>query len=402
MSWEKAIDDGAAQYLRGEFKESEQTFASAVESLKGNDTKRSEYAEALEWLGRSQIWLAKYDAADESFTRSREIKSEIYGAESKEVALVDLYRADLAIAKQEFEEAHGLATKAFETIEKTVGANDLAIAEAASRVGLSGSYLANKVDESESYLNKSLGIRRSKLGEEDRLVGETLDELSQCHALAENFTMAGALGRKALAIKEKALGPDHPEVGVTLYHLSTQYVRTLMFEKAEPIARRGVDILSKLPADNEYKIRMMERLATICNAKGNLDEAERLHTRALSSAEKLWGADNPNIVSNLVGLASTNLNQNDFSNAEKHFKRSLRVMERQAKFEAGQEYSLLQNLSCCYIFQLKLGDMLQLVPATFRSRNVANYSGMLDLIRKTVEFAIKQIDGYKKDRGDYS
>lgn len=112
MSWEKAIDDGAAQYLRGEFKESEQTFASAVESLKGNDTKRSEYAEALEWLGRSQIWLAKYDAADESFTRSREIKSEIYGAESKEVALVDLYRADLSIAKQEFEEAHGLATKA--------------------------------------------------------------------------------------------------------------------------------------------------------------------------------------------------------------------------------------------------------------------------------------------------
>jgi tetratricopeptide (TPR) repeat protein len=402
MSWEKAIDDGAAQYLRGEFKQSEQTFSSAVESLKSNETKKSEYAEALEWLGRSQIWLAKYGDADANFSKSREIKSEIYGPESKEVAILDLYRSDLAVAKQDFEEANSLAKRSLDRIEKTVGANDLAVAEAASRVGLTGSYMGNKVDESESFLNKALGIRRSKLGEEHLLVAQTLDELAQCHALAENFTMSGALGRKALTIKEKALGPDHPEVGVTLYHLSTQYVRTLMFDKAEPIARRGVEILSKLPADNEYKIRMLERLATICNAKGKLDEAEELHTRALASAEKFWGVDDPNIVSNLVGLASTNLNQNDYSNAEKHFKRSLRVMERQAKFEAGQEYSLLQNLSCCYIFQLKLGDMLQLVPATFRSRHIANYSGTLDLIRKTVEFAIKQIDGYKKDRGDYS
>lgn len=402
MSWEKAIDDGTAQYLRGEFKESEQTFSSAVQSLEGNDSKKAEYAEALEGLGRSQIWLAKFDDADSNLKKSRDLKSQVYGGESKQVAFVDLYRSDLAVAKQDFEEAHSLAKNALAVIEKETGANDLAIAEAASRVGISGAYLPGKVDESESYLNKALGIRRSKLGEEHLQVGQTLDLLSQCHALAENFTMAGALGRKALAIKEKALGPNHPEVGVTLYHLSTQYVRTLMFDKAEPIARRGVAILSKLPADNEVKVRMLERLATICNAKNDLDEAEELHSKALASAEKLWGPNDPNIVSNLVGLASTNLNQNDYANSEKNFKRALKVMERQATFEAGQEYSLLQNLSCCYIFQLKIGDILQLVPATFRSRHIANYSGTLDLIRKAVTFAMKQIDAYKKDRGDYS
>ncbi len=402
MSWEKQLDEGAAEFGRGEFQKAEQTLSGVVGTLSGDDNSKSNYASALEWLGRAQTWLGKYDAAEKNLKKSRQLREELYGADSKAVAFVDLYLSDLSLANQEFKPAHELAQTSFAIIEKETTAYDLTIADAAERVGISGAHLEGKFEESEAFLNKALGIRKGKLGEEHPLVGQTLDELSQCHALSQNFTMAGALGRKALAIKEKALGPDHPLVGLTLYNLSSQYVQTQMFEKAEVVARRGADILSKLPDEHVLNIRMRESLAATCLAKGNVDEALELNKKALAGAEKAWGKEDPHIVSNLVSLGSTYLHRNDFKNSEIYFKRALNILEQSSQLEASQEYGLLQNLCISYLFQLKLGDVLPLVPSVSRSRHIANYGSTLDLIRSIVSYIGKQIDNYKKDRHEYN
>lgn len=402
MSWDKQLDEGAAEFARGEYQKAEQTLSNAVRELKDNDKLKTDFAVALEWLGRTQTSLGKFEEAENHLKEARQIRELTDGPESLAVAFVDLYLSDLNVATHEFKPAYELAQHSFAIIEKETPAYDLSIADAAMRVGVSGAHLDGKFEESESYLNKALGIRKGKLGQDHALVGQTLDELSQCHALSQNFTMAGALGRKALAIQEAALGPDHPQVGVTLYNLSTQYVSTQMFEKAEPIARRGAEVLSKLPDDHVLNIRMRERLAATCLAKGNLDEALELNKKALSSAEKVWGKDDPNIVSNLIGLGSTYLYRNDFENAELYFKRSLNILERNTKLEASQEYSLLQNLFWSYLFQLKIGDILHLVPSSARAQHISSYGSTIDLIRAVVDYIGTQIKNYKKDRHDYN
>ncbi len=398
----KQIEEGVAQYGRGQFREAATTLKVAADELKGKEDGRADYANALEWLGRTRTWLAEYHLAESDLCESRTIRESIYGKGSREVAISDLYLSDLAVAREQFQAGFKLATDALAVIQEKSPANDLVIADACGRLGVAGSSL-HKIDESENLLNKALGIRKSKLDEDHQLVGQSLDDLSVCHAACGNFTMAGALGRKALAIREKALGKDHPEVGLSLYHLASQYVRSSMFEKAEPVARRGAEILNNcLPKEHALTIRMQERLATICLADGRNDEAEDLHKKALASAEKLWGVDSPNIVSNLIGLGSTYLNKTDFKNAEEYFKRSLSIMEKAPQIDTGQEYNLLQNLSCCYIFQLKVGDALQLVPASFRAKHTANFHSSLDLIRMSFDFAMRQIDNFKKDRGEYN
>lgn len=395
------IDKGAAYFEKGEFSHAEEAFSSAATRLKGKDSSKSEYADTLQWIGQTRTWLGKFGDAELDLTESRRLKAEIYGPESKEVACVDLYHSDLLVANQEFQKGHDLAISAITVIEKEVGSYDLAIADAASRVGIALAMLG-RVDESAAYLNRALGIRRKKLGEDNRLVGRTLDQLSQCHAQALNFTMAGALGRKALKVQEAALGDDHPDVGVTLLNLATQYVRTTMFEKGEPIARRAVEVLSKrLPAHHPLNIRAAERLGTVCMAKFNTEEALELHKKALAGAEKVWGKDDPNIISNLVGLASVQFNRGDFISAESYLKRSLSIMEKGPVLDTSQEYSLLTNLSCCYLCQLKIGDMMQLVPASFRAQHTAYYGSNLNLIRQAIEYFSKQIDAYRKDQGDY-
>lgn len=400
-SWEKQLDDGAAEFGRGEFQKAEQTLSDVVRELKDKEKSKSEFAAALEWLGRAQIWLGKFDESNKNLKESRQIRELTDGPESKAVALVDLYLADLAIAKQDFTSAHNLAQSAFAIIERETPAYDLAIAEAAERVGIAGAHLDGKFEESEAYLNKALGIRKGKLGENHGDVGWTLNHLSQCHARSQNFTMAGALGRKALAIQEAALGSEHPQVGVTLYNLSTQYVSTQMFEKAEPIARRGASVLSKLPEDHVLNIRIRERLAATCLANLNLDEALDLNRKALASAEKVWGKDDPNIVSSLIALGSTYLYRNDFENAEIYFKRSLHVLERSQHLEASQEYSLLQNLFWSYLFQLKIGELIHLIPSSARARHIANYGSTIDLIRGVIDYIGTEVKNYKKDRHEY-
>jgi tetratricopeptide (TPR) repeat protein len=174
-----------------------------------------------------------------------------------------------------------------------------------------------------------------------------------------------------------------------------------MYIKGEPVARRAVEVLSQLPADHHLNIRMAERLATICLANNNSAEAETLLKNALGSAERLWGADDPNIVSNLVGLATTYMYKGDMSSAEKYFKRSLSVMEKMSQIDSVQEYSMVRNLGICYLFQLKLDDALRLAPQHYRASHTSNFSSTMDLIRKLVLYAGKQINDYKKDRGEF-
>ncbi|MDZ4836107.1 MAG: tetratricopeptide repeat protein [Candidatus Melainabacteria bacterium] len=398
MSLDQQLDEGAAEFQRGEYQKAEQTLSGVVRELKDNDKAKPEFASALEWLGRAQTWLGKLDESEMNLKESRQIRELSDGADSKAVAFVDLYLSDLNMLNENFKPAHDLAQSSFAIIEKESPAFDLSIADAAERVGLAGAHLDGKFEESEAYLNKALGIRRKKLGEDHPLVGKTLDELSQCHALAQNFTMAGALGRKALAIKEAALGPDHPEVGVTLYNLSTQYVSTQMFQRATKVARRGAEVLSKLPDDNAVNIRMKERLAATCIANGELDEALELNKKALASAERVWGTSDSNIVSNLIGLGSTYLHRKEFENAEFYFKRSLSVLEGSTQLEASQEYVLLQNLFWSYLFQLKVGDTLALIPSTERARHIANYGSTIDLVRAIIGHIGKQVKEYKDER----
>lgn len=392
MSWQKDLDAGEAEFIAGQFIKAERTFAGAVKELETEKKNSAEHARALQWLGRTRSWLAKYKQADKDLIAARHIEAEIYGEASKEVAVNNLFRSENCLYMENFDEAYSLASGALKLLEETVPKNDLSIAHALERLGVAAQYL-NRLSEAEPYLTKAMGIRSAQLGEDHRLVAETLNRLSACHAANENFTLAGSLGRKALKIQEEKLGPHHPELGLTLYNLASQYVRTGMFERGGIVARRGLEVLkNSLPDHHPLVVRMSERLAAICLANCDYDESEELHKSALASAEKIWPADSLNLVSLLVGTGSSHLAKMEWNQAEKCFKRSLNILEKAPELNTGLEYTLLRQLQYSYLFQLKVGDALLLTPATYRAKHTSDATQTLDLLNKVVGFLGKKIE----------
>src|SRR5262249_30650063 len=150
-------------------------------------------ASAYEILGRVRTWLAEYRKAEENLLESHRLKSKLYGDDSAEVAINNLYRSELLIAKDEYDEAYTLASNALNIIEKLKQPANLTLAQALSTKGLAA-IMRNRAEEAEPLLSKAHGIRSTALGNEDRLVGESLDLLSQCSAALENYTLAGTLG----------------------------------------------------------------------------------------------------------------------------------------------------------------------------------------------------------------
>lgn len=396
------LESGTKLFEDGDYRGAKDAFSWAAGTLERDDNKE-ELSSALTWLGKSQYKLGEHSDALESLTRARELRERLDGTGSVAAAQVDV---DLGKVYQELErgeDAINTVALAVEVLKEHAGPNSLEFAAASSALGVLHAQ-RNNSEAAEPLINRGLGIRRAQLGESHRLIAESLDDLSYCHFVGNNSTMSNALGRKALAMMEKHLGENHAEVGMVLYNLSNQYVKQRAFGKAEISSRRGHTILKEqFPADHEVNIWITDRLATTCIAMYNLEEAKELHETALNAVEKKWGKDSPRIVNSLVGLGSVHLNRNEYLLAEPYFKRALNVLGNFAKldgtteYNATTEYGLLQQLSCCYVFQLKIADALRLVPDSFRAKHTSDFSRTIDLIKGSVEFVLKQIDRMQKE-----
>lgn len=400
MSNSVNLESGTKLFEDGDYRGAKDAFSWAAGTLERDDNKE-ELSSALHWLGKSQYKLGEYKDALESLTRAKELCERLHGSVPK--ALVDV---DLGKVYQELErgeDAINTVAGAVEILKEHAGPDSLEFAEASSALGVLHAS-RNNTEAAEPLINRGLGIRRAKLGESHRLIAESLNDLSYCHSISGNSTMSNAFGRKALAMMEKSLGENHAEVGLVLYNLSNQYVKQHAFGKAEITARRAYDILKEqLPADHEYNIWIKDRLATTCMVMYNLEEARELHESALNAVERKWGKDSPKMVNSLVGLGSVHLNRNEYLLAEPYFKRALNVLGNFSKldgstdYNATKEYALLQQLSCCYVFQFKLGDALRLVPDSFRAKHTSDFSRTIDLIKGSVQFVLKQIDRMQKE-----
>ena len=396
------IDKGGAEFLAGHMKSAEGVFAEALDALKnkpaGNAEVKAQLAAAHQGLGRAKTWLAKYREAEQHLSEAAKLIEDLHGEDSSETRINNLYRAELCEYMEEYEKAHLIASNVVSELKQASSTGDLLFAHALARLGMAMNHL-KQGSEAEPLLSKALGIRKGILGDNHRLVAESLHDLAHSYQVVDNFTLASVFERRALKIREEVLGEDHPEVGTSLYALASQYLRSGLFSKAEAAARRGLKICqNSFDNDHPLVIRLCEELASACLATGMIDEAEKLNKSALKSAETRWGIENPRLVASLVGLGTTYLSRGDWRNAETYFEKSLKIMESNEDLNTSLEYRLLQQLSCCYLFQFKLGDAIRLVPDTFRAKHTSDFSSTIDLIRKLVEFASKKLDqSGKKD-----
>lgn len=107
------------------------------------------------------------------------------------------------------------------------------------------------------------------------------------------------------------------------------------------------------------------------------------------------GKDSHHTIGSMVGLGLASMNLGDFESSEKYLSIALDMMQHSTELNPAIEYSLLQQLVCSYVFQLKFGDAVKLIPSSLRARHTADFNDSMDLLHKIAGFLSKNFESWQ-------
>ena len=394
MSSKKSLEQGLQHLDDGEYAVVRVAFRAA----RDNSNKGSkDYAGALLWLGSSEIKLDLSENARQNLEEAEKEYEKLGKSDNstEELAQVRTRLGEALTNLDQFSAAEQKLEQALDTGREACGPYSVQVADTIAMQGLND-VRSNRLDQGEARLSKSFGMRRGLLGGKHSELAQSMNQLSFCYSQQGKFAPAEVLARQALEMQEAIIGSGHPEYGVTLLNLSTVYIKQGRLSRAEPCAEECVDVLkSSLPPAHAWNIYALDRLGTVMLSTGKNKEARDTYSEALDLAQRRWGKESPYTVGSLIGLGLANLNCQDFRTSEKYLSIALDLMKGSGTLDTKMEYSLLQQLACSYVFQLKISDAVRLVPDSLRARHTANFNETIDMVNTALDFVGGQIENLK-------
>jgi len=141
------------------------------------------------------------------------------------------------------------------------------------------------------------------------------------------------------------------------YHDTVQACMKAMgeqrFNEAETLARQALEIAEKIQPTDGRLPEAVGTLGTVYGRRLEFTKAEELFKRQLALSEKLYGPQNPLILTPVQNLAMLTAQEKNFPESEKYFARALEINEKSYGLESsayaqtllglGQLYTLEQN-----------------------------------------------------------
>ena len=148
------------------------------------------------------------------------------------------------------------------------------------------------------------------------------------------------------------MGGDHPAVAQSLNNLALVYQDQGRYGEAEPLHRRALTIAEKaLGPDDDDVLICMGGLALVLSHQGRDAEAQKFRKRVLEIQERLYGPDHPDVALSLSNLAASYAAQARYAEAESLCKRALAIRERALGRNPSPVAASLSNLATLYADQ---------------------------------------------------
>ena len=143
------------------------------------------------------------------------------------------------------------------------------------------------------------------------------------------YSKAEPLARRQLELVEKTFGPNSKELAQTLGTLSSVLWRQNKNAEATLLLERRLKILELTADSTDPELRNCQNnLAITYSAQGRTKEAQPILRRMIAASEKKFGPYHPDVASNLNELGLTYSKQGDYAKAEPLFKRSMAIYEK--------------------------------------------------------------------------
>jgi len=215
--WAKAENAAAAASKAGRFHQAEQLLQQNESFARTFPPKDARLPRTLLDLAHVYRAEGKYSEALARYERAQRIYSELYGAQSSELAEAFNGEGELYKNLGDYEKAQPLLEKALAMREK-LPPEEANLAQSKNDLGEVYSALG-QYDKAETLLQDALNLRKSRAPESTE-VGQSLIALGIVYEKTSRSGQAEDCYRQAASILGKVLGGDHPDYANAIEHLA--------------------------------------------------------------------------------------------------------------------------------------------------------------------------------------
>ncbi|MGH9385603.1 MAG: tetratricopeptide repeat protein [Vicinamibacterales bacterium] len=275
---------GELQYLKGAYKEAEQTLRSVLAVQEQRNAEGAEVVATLNNLGKVLQATGRPDEAEPVLRRALDVGQKVHGPQHVDVA------------------------------------------EALSNLG-AVMFVRGRLDAAEPYFRDALAIRRAVLGEDHPLVPASLNNLATLLSRKGDLTGAEATNREALVLASRVYGPDHPRVATISNNLGLTLFARGDAAAAEGPLRDSLALRRKLlgPAHPDTA-QSLANLGLVVQTLGRNDESRPLYEEALAIRRKALGPRHPLVAQTLNNLGLLSAAIGDLMTAERSYRDALAIL----------------------------------------------------------------------------
>jgi tetratricopeptide (TPR) repeat protein len=280
--WRKAEDTAAEASKIGHFRDAEAQLLANQKLAETFPPKDARLPRTLFDLAQVYRAEGKYSEALGLYERVRQIYTDLYGAQSKELAQTLDGEGELYKALGDFAQAEPLLVKSLE-MRQQLPPDDADLAQ--SKNDLGEVYTATgHFDKAEPLLVEALSTRKARTAESTE-VGQSLMAIGILYEKTSRAKQAEESYRQAGSILGKTLGGEHPDYANALEHLALICQARNDFETAEPLLYRVLEIRKTAFGRN---IMMWPQVSTTLR-RSNVLNTNRLKRRHSTSSRWQYG-----------------------------------------------------------------------------------------------------------------
>ncbi len=271
----------------------------AASGLKGQPGVQGAVMQAL---AEAQYGLGRYDKAEPLLRQALELRRELYGPESLEVARTLEYLGRIYFERGRYKESARLLRRSLALKRRFLGDEHIEVAKALNLLG--SSLVRPKASRELAKLHEeALVIARKHEGAEGPVVAETLMVQAQLMRNLGDYEAAESLFRKGLEMERRLLGDGALEV----YRHQGLYGEILMdfgrYKDAEALLRETLNAQERLLGRNHPDFNnTANQLGMALHLMARDPEAEALYREVLERVKTQYGPDHW-----MVGVVAGNL-----------------------------------------------------------------------------------------------
>lgn len=228
-----------------------------------------------------------------------------------------------------YSDAYPVLQEALTAAQAAFGTRSLEAANALNDLGVCDKF-SGRFEEGVHHYQSCLRMYQASVGLEHPDVASVYHNLGGILHASRDFIAAEPWARRAVELRKQLLGPEHIKTAADQAALASILLDLNRDEEANTLLEKALATFEgTYGPDNHHEIAVyLNGLATIARRRGDLDQAERLHRRALAIKERLLGHDHPEVAITLNNLAVVCRRRGNLNEAEALYRAAITILSR--------------------------------------------------------------------------